>query len=104
MPAIDNSIAVDPTAAVRATSDRLRAHSSRYNAPVEPSRARHISEIIKERDNRAAVAGAAETNRRIIRIQEFLRLFLDAMLSVFQIIGWLVSRPFLFLDQKLSRG
>jgi len=86
---------------INAMGDRLRAYASRYNAPMEYGRARHISEIIRERNN---AVGASTTNRRIIRIRKYLYLILDALLSVFQIIGWLVSRPFLFLDRKLSRG
>ena len=74
---------------------------ARYNELVEPRQARHIGEIIRERDALFRVrtqlalkqARAGETNRRIIRLQKFLRFLLVVAVWVPLTIGRLVTRP-----------
>jgi cell division septal protein FtsQ len=66
---------------------------------VENRRARHISEIIRERHNRSAQNRAAAPNPKRV-VLKILRLLLGAMLDVLATIGWLVTLPFITRDDR----
>jgi hypothetical protein len=70
---------------------------------VENRRARHISEIIRERNNRSAQdlpAAPGPKHDVFSRVSKILRLLLDAMLDVFATIGWFVTLPFITHDSR----
>ena len=59
---------------------------------------RHIGDIIRERNNRAAygVVPAPGVKRNLtLRVQKILRLILSSVLAVLSTIGWFVTLPFI---------
>jgi hypothetical protein len=66
---------------------------------VEHQRARHIGEIIRERDNLSALGLTAPPSpkRDVLKIP---RLLLGAMLNVLAIIGWFVTLPFITQNRR----
>jgi hypothetical protein len=61
---------------------------------MEHQRARHIGEIIRERDNLSALGLTAPPSpkRDVLKIP---RLLLGAMLNLLVTIGWFVTLPFI---------
>ena len=76
---------------------------------MEHQRARHISEIIRERDNLSALGLTAPLSpkRDVLKIP---RLLLGGTLDVLATIGWFVTLPFITRDdlaliaREQSRG
>jgi len=71
---------------------------------VEHRRARHIGEIIRERNNRSAQNLAAVPGPKhdvFSRVSKIPRLVLGAMLDVLATIGWFVTLPFITRDDRM---
>ncbi|HZL28498.1 MAG TPA: hypothetical protein VFC39_18390 [Acidobacteriaceae bacterium] len=68
---------------------------------MENRRARHISEIIRERDNLSALGLTAPLSpkRDVLKIP---RLLLGAVLDVLATIGWFVTLPFITHDDRAA--
>jgi hypothetical protein len=66
---------------------------------MEHQRARHIGEIIRERDNLSALGLTAplSPNRDVLKIP---RLLLGGTLDVLATIGWFVTLPFITRDDR----
>jgi hypothetical protein len=63
---------------------------------VENQQARHIGEIIRERNNRGAYGIAPAPGPKLTcRVQKILRLVLSRVLDVLAAIGWFVMLPFI---------
>jgi hypothetical protein len=79
------------------------SHSSRYNALMEDRRARHIGDIIRERNNRGTHGLAATSNPKphfSSRAQKMLQLILAGVLNALATIGWFVTLPFISHDSQ----
>ena len=86
-----------PVRAVRARA------LQRYNVLVEDRQARHIGDIIRERNNSAAHGLAAESGHEqdaVSRVLKTLRLVFVAVLDVLATIGWFVTLPFITADGR----
>jgi hypothetical protein len=83
----------------RRDSRPTRGSLPRYNDPVEYQRARHIGEIIRERDNLSALGLTAPSSpkRDVLKIP---RLLLGGTLDVLATIGWFVTLPFITCDDR----
>jgi hypothetical protein len=79
---------------------------ARYNERVEYQQARHIGDIIRERENAFPRRGgdltarAGDTNRRISKGRKMLRLLLDVAVWVPLTIGRLVTLPLISASQR----
>jgi hypothetical protein len=78
---------------------------ARYNELVEERQARHIGEIIRERNNRGARSLAAIPNPEphvISRAQKILHLILAGMLNALATIGRFVTLPFITTGRQVD--
>lgn len=99
--------------AQQASADASSSSRLRYNALMEDRQARHIGDIIRERNNRGTRGLAAIPNLKphfISRAQKILHLILAGVLNALATIGWFVTLPFITHDapavtaREQSRG
>jgi hypothetical protein len=89
----------------QATADASSSSRLRYNVLVEDREARHIGDIIRERDNAfwrrgGDLSAPSRAARRTLRIQKLFCSLLGVVLDVLATIGWFVTLPFITQDDR----